>query len=86
MTIEPTKSNRHTRKTRHQSRDDRAERHAHTLACGRQQSAGSGIRRQTQFHAVYRTVPEDDRQGQGGVKKRCREPENGKCELRRWRN
>ena len=29
----------------------------------RQQSAGSGIRRQTQFYAVYRTVPADDRQG-----------------------
>jgi len=42
---------------------DRAACHAHPLACGRQQSAGSGIRCQTQFHAVYREIPAHDRQG-----------------------
>ena len=78
---EPAKSNRHTRKARHQPSPDRAARHAHPLACGRQQSAGSGIRRQTQFYAVYRTVPADDRQGQSGVKKRGRTTENGQYTL-----
>ena len=63
MTNEPIQSNRHTRKARRITSPDRAARHANTLACGRQQSAGTGIRRQTQFYAVYRTVPADDRQG-----------------------
>ena len=42
---------------------DRAGRHANTLACGRQQSSSSGIRRQTQFYAVYREIPADDMEG-----------------------
>ena len=63
VTNEPAESNRHTRKARRQPSLDRAARHANTLACGRQQSAGSGIRHQTQFHAVYRTIPAHDRQG-----------------------
>ena len=32
---EHDKSNRHTRKARHQPHDDRAARHANPLACGR---------------------------------------------------
>ena len=42
---------------------DRAARHANTLACGRSQSPGTGIRRQTQFYAVYREIPAHDTQG-----------------------
>ena len=79
---EHDKSNRHTRKARRQSSPDRAARHANTLACGRQQSAGSGIRHQTQFHAVYREIPADDRQGQGRAEKCCEGPENGEFKLR----
>ena len=75
------KSNLHTSKARRQPSPDRAARHANPLACGRQQSTGSGIRRQTQFHAVYRTVPADDRQGQSGVKKRGRALKSGQYTL-----
>ena len=63
--------------TRRQPSLDRATRHADTLARGRQQSAGDGIRRQTQFHADYRAVSADDRQGQGRAEKRGRTAEKG---------
>ena len=64
MNHEHTKRNRHTPGTRHHAQIDRATRYPHPLARGWQQSTGNGLRRQTQFHAAYRTVSDDDRQGQ----------------------